>query len=96
VRSTETNAGGSEWATEPEPAMTESCLPSGDDSDDLDWSEIAEELEEDERTGRNGFFSEDYPTEEAAMKALEQMFTGILEEVLRDTASEPARDSACL
>jgi hypothetical protein len=49
-----------------------------------DWDEILATTEDDFEAGRFAFNSEDYPTHEEAMKALDQWMQNIFDEVQRD------------
>lgn len=55
-----------------------------DNSEGIDWDEILATTEDDFEAGRFAFNSEDYPTHEEAMKALDQWMQNIFDEVQRD------------
>jgi hypothetical protein len=66
-----------------------------DTSDGIDWDEIIATTQDDFLAGRYAFNSEDYPTHEEAMKALDKWFDDILQEVLRERDAVCSRDAAC-
>jgi hypothetical protein len=55
-----------------------------DNSEGIDWDEILATTEDDFQAGRFAFNSEDYPTHEEAMNALDQWLQSIFDEVQRD------------
>jgi hypothetical protein len=65
-----------------------------DTSDGIDWDDIIATTHDDFLAGRFAFNSADYPTHEAAMVALERLFKGILEDVLRETPIISTPDAA--
>jgi len=55
-----------------------------DTSDGIDWDEITATTQPDFEAGRFAFNSEDYPTEEAAMAAMDALVEMLIEEALRE------------
>lgn len=69
-----------------------------DNSEGIDWDEIIASTQDDFLAGRFAFNSADYPTHEEAMKALDQWFQNIFDEVQRDRdvsrTTTPSPDAA--
>jgi hypothetical protein len=61
-----------------------------DTSEGIDWDEILESTEDDERAGRYAYNSADYATEEEAWAALDALIHSIFEEVLARVGNEIA------
>jgi hypothetical protein len=59
-----------------------------DTSEGIDWDEILETTEDDERAGRYAYNSADYATEEEAWAALDALIHSIFEEVLARVGNE--------
>ena len=65
-----------------------------DTSDGIDWDEILATTEPDFLAGRFAFNTDDYPTEEAAMAAMDAFVESLIEEALREVATKNALDAA--
>ena len=65
-----------------------------DTSDGIDWDEITATTQPDFEAGRFAFNTDDYPTEEAAMAAMDAFVEGLIEEALREVATKNALDAA--
>lgn len=65
-----------------------------DTSDGIDWDEITATTQPDFEAGRFAFNSEDYPTEEAAMAAMDAFVEKLIEEALRAVAANNSLDAA--
>ena len=65
-----------------------------DTSDGIDWDEILATTETDFQAGRFAFNSEDYPTEEEAMAAMDAFVESVVEEALREVTTKNALDAA--
>ena len=60
-----------------------------DDLDGIDWDEIIATTQADFLAGRFAFNSADYPTDEAAMAALDRWLDDAFQKVLSETAISP-------
>lgn len=71
------------------------ALPSGrpvGQEDDIDWDDIIATTEADDRAGRFAFNSDDYPTDEEAMKAMHALIDKICDEAMNRVRSATALD----
>ena len=64
-----------------------------DTSDGIDWDEILATTEPDFLAGRFAFNTDDYPTEEAAMAAMDAFVEDIIKEGLREAAARNSLDA---
>jgi hypothetical protein len=65
-----------------------------DNSEGIDWDEIIASTQDDFLAGRFAYNSADYATELEAFVALDGWLNSIVEEVMRESDSVPARDAA--
>jgi hypothetical protein len=62
-------------------------------SDGIDWDEITATTQPDFEAGRFAFNSADYPTEEAAMAAMDEFVESMIKEGLREAAALRSPDA---
>jgi len=65
-----------------------------DTSDGIDWDEITATTQPDFEAGRFAFNSDDYPTEEAAMAAMDAFVDNLIKVALRGIATQNSLDAA--
>lgn len=66
-----------------------------DASEGIDWDEIIATTQEDWEAGRFSFDSDDYPTDEEAMAAMDRMIDSILEEAVIEAKAARTLDASC-
>ena len=72
----------------------EEDLRSDETSDSFDWDEITATTQPDFEAGRFAFNTDDYPTEEAAMAAMDALVEEIIKEGAREIAAQAALDAS--
>jgi hypothetical protein len=62
-------------------------------SDGIDWDEIIATTQPDYEAGRFAFNAEDYPTDEAAMAAMDAFVEDVIKEALREVTAPNSLDA---